>query len=660
MMEAITSKAREPSPHFLRWCALALFALFCLSVSLKLNGSSVGMWRNLLMEPGIARGLLFSSPKRVRVDEWAFWTPSMLSQARQTPPFPIENPNLGAGRAPLIMNMPVRYYTTLFRPQFWGFFIFDFERGFSFYWCCKVFGLLLATGWLFQQMGVRSRALVLFGAIWIFFSSYVQWWFSTPAMLPEMLASWAVCIGCAIRFFREKNRGRILFALAGFVFFAINFVLCLYPPYQIPLLILAAAILIGVCLEQQRAGECAFSLHRGALLIAVGVVTVILILIPFWIDVRSTLTLVAHTVYPGARRSSGGDLSLFKLFSGVIGFFETEQIGPRIYDNIVEASNFYPLWPAAFLALALHGFRTRTCAQPLFISLAATLFFFSAYCVLPLPAWLTHATLLNFCTESRALLALGIANVIFCCLFFDRYRDRLLPNAAAWSAGLICWCGACSLLIWLNAIDPKFFADWFQFALPLVINSVLLAFFFWESIRRWLPPLLAALLISGNASINPLMRGLSPLLDSAAFKTVDRLRKIDPEGKWMVFHTRYFAQLVKATGVPIFNGTKVVPDLTFLHQLDPGGTNEFTYNRYANIVCELPRNGEPIDGGLVYPDFYILFLRPDLPLFQNAGYRYVLFPNEWKSARAYGFGFVEKVGASNLWIYRLSPVSIYR
>src|SRR5438067_13015324 len=59
--------------------------------------------------------------------------------------------------------------------------------------------------------------------------------------------------------------------------------------------------------------------------------------------------MVAHTVYPGQRRSAGGELSLFKLFSGVLGFFESEQTVPAVYDNICEASNFYPLGPRSFL-----------------------------------------------------------------------------------------------------------------------------------------------------------------------------------------------------------------------------------------------------------------------------------------------------------------------
>src|SRR6266404_6508452 len=351
----------------LGWLGVAI--VFWVCVLLKLNGSSVAIWTELLNEPKPPPSLLLFIPKGVRADEWHGWTPAALSQSRQTPRFPVENLTLGGGRAPLLMSVPVAYYTTLFRPQLWGFFLFDFERGFSFYWCTKVFGLLLAVGWCLRQMGVHSRALIIFGVVWIFFSGYTQWWFSSPAMLPEMVASWAMYLGCAVQFFRDSNPWRTATAFAGFVFFGVNFVLCLYPPYQIPLLLLAVAILIGVWLENRR-GAKPSSGTRGLVLIGATVAAVALVLIPFWIDVRSTLALVAQTAYPGARRSTGGDLSLFKLFSGLTGFFETEQVEPGAYDNICEASNFYPMWLAAALTMLVARWRLRTSISPLLAALA--------------------------------------------------------------------------------------------------------------------------------------------------------------------------------------------------------------------------------------------------------------------------------------------------
>jgi hypothetical protein len=84
-----------------------VIVLFGLCVLIKLNGSSVAFWTKILHEPETQSGLLLFSPKLVRLDEWRAWTPSVLSEARQNSPFPIENPSLGAGRSPLLMSVPV-------------------------------------------------------------------------------------------------------------------------------------------------------------------------------------------------------------------------------------------------------------------------------------------------------------------------------------------------------------------------------------------------------------------------------------------------------------------------------------------------------------------------------------------------------------------------
>lgn len=309
------------------WATVALLFIAC--VALKLNGSSIGQWQTVLREDAPIRGLLLSSPKKIRSDEWVVWTPSMLSQARHTPPFPIENASLGYGRTPLLMSVPVAYYTTFFRPQLWGFFLFDFERGFSFYWCAKVFGLLLASAWLLRQFSIRHRGIVAFGTIWIFFSSFTQWWFSSPAMLPEMVSSWAICLGCVIALGREISRARLALAAAGLVFFGINFVLCLYPPFQIPLLFLGLVLLAGLWLEGQP-----FRLRPGLLFLAASGAAIFLLLLPFWFDTWSTLQVLAQTEYPAGRHNNpGGGYSIGQLFAGPVGFFASEEKVPLGFPN---------------------------------------------------------------------------------------------------------------------------------------------------------------------------------------------------------------------------------------------------------------------------------------------------------------------------------------
>ena len=107
----------------------SLSALFLLSVALRLNGSSVGClrgatsrWQDLQLADAPS-GLLLSTPKMIRSDEWLIWTPAILAQAREAPSFPTTNLSLGPGKTPLLMSIPAWHYTMLLRPQLWGYFL---------------------------------------------------------------------------------------------------------------------------------------------------------------------------------------------------------------------------------------------------------------------------------------------------------------------------------------------------------------------------------------------------------------------------------------------------------------------------------------------------------------------------------------------------------
>ncbi len=625
--------------------------LFLLCVALRFNGSSIGRWQEVLGEPEPIRGLLFSTPKKIRSDEWVTWTPSILAQARHTPAFPIENPNLGAGRAPLLMSVPVSYYTTVFRPQLWGFFFLEIERAFSFYWCAKVFGLLLASGWLLRQLGLRSRGLIAFGAIWISFSSYTQWWFSSPAMLPEMVASWAMCLGCALTFFRETQRWKLALAFVGFVFFGLNFALCLYLPFQIPLLYLGLLLLLGLGLEA-RGSERPFRAGRGLLMLALATAAILLVLVPFLRETWSTLQVVAQTEYPGQRRNTGGRYAVWQMFSGVLGFFESENKVPPDFPNICEASRFYPLWLLALFGVLVARVRARISISPLLVLLVVFLVALHVYCVVKLPEWLLRATLFSQVHEARVLLALGLASIIVVLLFLDRYRDVVFGKYCGWGGGLGAALGLACLYHVVQTRDPEFFADRTQAALLLGVNFLLVTMFLWDKARRWLPAVFALLLLGSNGLINPLMQGLGPLTASAAFSEIDRVRLADPEGKWIAYGSSLLGQVVKATGAPVLNGTKIVPDLPFLRKLDPAGDYASVYNRYASIICTMQIFPEEVSFSLLQDEFYSLQLPPGLPLLRAENYSYYVLAEEWRDALFYDFSLAAQTPSKGLWIYR--------
>src|SRR5437879_10712376 len=103
-----------------------------------------------------------------------------------------------------------------------------------------------------------------------------------------MFGAWAICTGCTIKFFTQRSGWRLAIALAAFVYCGVNFVLCFYPPAQIPLLYLMAAIVLGFVLERRQAGEF-YCAKRGIVLVGLGIAAVAILLVPCLIDIRPTL-----------------------------------------------------------------------------------------------------------------------------------------------------------------------------------------------------------------------------------------------------------------------------------------------------------------------------------------------------------------------------------
>lgn len=569
----------------------------------------------------------------------------MLAQARHSPPFPIENESLGAGRSPLLMGVPVAFYSTIFRPQFLGFFLFDFEHAFSFFWCAKIFGLLLAFPFLLRQLEIRNPWIIAFGTVWLFFSSFVQWWFSSPPMLPEMLASWAIVTGCALKLFSASKTLDLALALTGFVFFGANFALCMYPGFQIPLVYVSVAIMIGTWLRGRTMSD--WRTGRGVLLLSLGIFFVVAALIPHWLAVRDTLRILAATGYPGVLRSHGGSISFGGLFSGILGFFESEQRIPFHYDNICEASNFYPLWVAALGVMVFAKQRNAIPVPPLCLTLLALIMILAAYCLFPTPLWLARISLLGLALENRLLLGIGVANVLLCCVFFDSYRQPIWNRSGA--IAIILAAVSCAVgMIWLRPFPENI---GLCFAI-VAINSAIVGLFFWAKARTLFLAVFAALVVLNGVGINPVMRSLSPLIESTAFSRVDKLRNDDPSAKWVVYSSEELPQLVKATGANVLNGTKIVPDLAFMRSLDSDGRLAWIYDRFAHLKVILPEEPGVVTFNLIGSYFVELGLPPDDPVLREHNYSYFVFPEPWPDASRVGFNFVEQVEPGGLYIFR--------
>jgi hypothetical protein len=626
---------------------LAVVALlFVAAVALQIHGSSVAIWKSVLSDTSSPSGVLFSTPKAVRTDEWLAWTPAVLAQALHDPPFPAENANIGGGKAPLLVNLPVSHYSMFFRPQLYGFFLFDVETAYAFYWNVKVFGLFVSFFLLLRVLVPGHFWLPFFGAGCVSFSSYTQWWFSCPPMLPEMLSCWAAAILCLIYLFRGSPlRGRI-FAAVVLVIAGVNFTLCFYPPFQIPLAYMGAALVAGWFWQNRSA-----DLHwrAGALSVAAAALCFGAVLIPYILECKPTLEIVASTKYPGERQSHGGDLAARDTFNGVLGFFnssENDFLATR--GNSSESSNFYPVWLLAVAAGGYALWRNRRERQAdMLLGAAVTLFTLYTFC--PLPEWLCRWTLLSYVTGNRALLAVGVGGIILATMILAKPVENSSKRYRALLA-LAAFGGVVAVLIACNPLSDPFLNPW-RCAFLLALNGLFIGLFFFAPLKIFGGTFLLCLVLN-NGAVNPIVTGLGPLLRSDASAVFEEISRRDPGAKWVTYASPIPAQFLKAQGADVITGLNYVPNLPFWREFDPAGEFDTIYNRYAFAVFVMGSGSREF--GLMPPVSYWADVLPADPLLSARRVRYAAFSDQVPDAEARGLRLISNPSGARLWIYQVA------
>ena len=98
----------------------------------------------------------------------------------------------------------------------------------------------------------------------------------------------------------------------------------------------------------------------------------------------------------------------------------------------------------------------------------------------------------------------------------------------------------------------------------------------------------------------------------------------DPQARWIVYGDYLIADLIKAAGAQVFNGTLFVPPLTELQVLDPKLLGKQVYNRYAHVQL-VPLEGSKIAFRLGRSaDQYAIGIDPKSGSWWRLGIRYVV------------------------------------
>ncbi|BDC52972.1 hypothetical protein F183_A52870 [Bryobacterales bacterium F-183] len=567
---------------------------------------------------------LLGEGRAIRVDEWATHTPVILYQARRADAFALQG-ETGPMQSILFGNAPVWHWTLLFRPQFWGFFVLPLPTAFAAYWQCKMLLLLSGTFFAFQLL-TRSSWLAIFGSLWFYFSAFTQWAYSWPALLPEMLglACWAAYL--AARLCQPATLPRTILTGAAFVWVCVNFALCLYPPFQIPIVYAAAGLwLAWYILNPQPLPWLRLTIATLTVAATVGLLVY---------EIRDLIALVAQTVYPGRRIVTPGSIPVSLLASGFANYFFSEGHFPSAFGNICQAVSYY--WLAIFtLPLMLALPRRHNTALAILIAVLALL---TAWMLAPVPAWLGHILFLDRVLTERIVPAAGLLNIAIVLLALSALRTAKLPTwtiAAAASMAI-----ATLTLFQTNAALGNFLT-----APQVGISAALLALCLW-SLWTARPRLLAAAILLPSlyafALVNPIDQGLHYYLRTPTEEAIRRNNMRD--AKWLVYgDSQVHAPFFTAMGLDVFNAFHYAPFLDRWRLFDPTQQQDSLYNGTgsANAYClppgQPPRMERDPKFAVLPPLIRAFYVSPSDPRLKQSGVHYfahfgppnpVCFPSE--------------------------------
>ena len=256
-LSAVDSIARKISdPHLIVFDRVSLMilgaaaAVFLLCSGLKLHGSSSAFWDFYIAGKKPQTGVLLGEPKLFRMDEWSVFTPNIFSQIYSKPAFSATNQSVGGGTTVLFWSSPVNHFSELPRFHLWAFHFLPEDFAFSVYWNLK--GLILFIGtFLLLMLLTGSRPLLSgTGALWIYFCSITQWWFSH--CLPEAIGFGSLTLVAGAYLILTRKGGLLWTAAIALIIAALNFALIFYPPFTIPVMWVMVCTGIGVFWERRK------------------------------------------------------------------------------------------------------------------------------------------------------------------------------------------------------------------------------------------------------------------------------------------------------------------------------------------------------------------------------------------------------------------------
>lgn len=555
-----------------------LFLIILFLTGSSIHGSSIGELYQYSGTPYPDENLLRGQPRRIRSDEWLVTTLYTIGQSRSSPPYALVNDNIADGMNMFSSFVPVRHWSTLFKPFTWSFFLMPLDQAYAFWWWMRPYVLLLMSYLVLMKL-TTTRSLSFVGAVFLALSPYFHWWMSTTVIALTCYA--LATLYCLLRLAYADQHPWL--SVLGAIYFGVSSALVLYPPYQMMAVWLLGSVLMGVMFEQRLLPWKKLAVYLTVIFIGTaGILSL------YVNDFREEILATVHTAYPGQRTVDGGDFSWMRLLSGVYSIrlltVDTHQALGDLYPNQSEGAGFFfiSIPMLAFLSVIVFK-RCRSGNQRpwLLILLSVFMLILLLWMFVGMPRWLSTVLGLQYVPSSRAMYGMGVAQVF-------------------WLVGLVSYLG-----------KQQFYSE-----KSLAFISILL-FAFWLSVAIWVTSnyynlsggimlglliavvmtVSSALILSGRQaglwmlaafaylsvrSVNPLYAGFDVVTDSVLTTSLLEIERRYGDAGWVVYDHPILGNYLVAAGVKTYGGTWSYPNLPMMQSFDPNMEHVDAYNRFAH------------------------------------------------------------------------------
>jgi len=601
---------------------------------LHLHGASIGKYSQILFPNQEDQNIVFGFPRAIRSDEYLLGTPILISQDINREP--VINTNLGEGtNLGYTHNVPTKDVFSLFEPASWPFFFSDNTNlSFALHWWIRIIIMLLGTYFLVLELTNKNLLLSIGGSLLFLVTPFIQWWLSADPMAPIGLISFGLF------FFIKLVKSKKIFSYIGYslalAYTIISFGLILYPPFQIPLGIVAVFLAIGIVITERKEylnNKKSILLFISSLVFSLGIVITFVLL--FYTSFKDVISIMTNTVYPGARFISAGQGNIHVLLSGFYNILMQKDSNGAPYGNQCEASNFFMLFIPLLIWLIYKNIlhiKNNKKVDIVGVSVAIPLLFFFLWMLLPLPDFISKYTGLYLVPAERLLLGIGFSNYLLLLYMFSsgiykfdkkRILDKILLLL------LIIFTAILTFLTgkYLYSLNPKLFT-YPTFVTPdvkILLVTILVPTLVFLFLKGYKKLFMIAILLFGLIStiyVNPLYKGLDVITDTDLANYITDLSTED-DSKWVIYGDHHYAQYALANNASVLNGIHPYPQFEIWSVINPQKDYEDIYNRYAHVIFTDYETGENLLI-LVQNDLLVVNISPCDPKLKELDVKYVL------------------------------------